>query len=106
MTAQNEPCLKCRRTAQELVRLIDELCSSIRNSVGNPDATTLTILAFSNLPKRARAGFAADVEHAFDVVHDDHDGRLELLADLGDLLKYPSGHTDCDHMRSSRSGTR
>ena len=27
-----------------------------------------------------------DVEHAFDVVLNDHDGRLEPLADLGDSL--------------------
>ena len=45
-------------------------------------------------------GAVYDVEHALDVVLDDHDRGLDLLADLGDLLKYSSGRVDCDHMRS------
>ena len=76
------------------------MCSSVRNSIGNPDATTLTILAFSNFPKLARAGFAEDVEHAFDVVLHDHDSGFEPLANRGDFRKYPSGHVDCDHVRA------
>ena len=45
-------------------------------------------------------GAVDDVEHAFDVVLNDHDGRLEPLADLGETLKYLFDHDPSAPMRS------
>ena len=51
-------------------------------------------------------GVVDDVEHAFDVVLNDHDGCLELVADLGDLIEYLIDYVSPAHSRAPRASVR